>query len=79
MASGLYVSKVINDSPAFEAGIERGDIITEINGSPVVDFASFQTALRQAGAEGKALVKVIRTTMTTDNEMTFDVSLGTRK
>lgn len=33
--SGLYISQVIDDSPAYTADLRRGDIITEINDQPV--------------------------------------------
>lgn len=34
-ASGVLVSDVTRDSPAERAGIKRGDVITEVNGSEV--------------------------------------------
>lgn len=41
---GLYVSSVIQDSPAYVADLRRGDIITQINGEPVsvsMDLSGF--------------------------------------
>jgi S1-C subfamily serine protease len=41
---GLYVSNVIQDSPAYVADLRRGDIITQINGEPVsvsMDLSAF--------------------------------------
>ncbi len=32
---GLYITNVINDSPAYIANMRKGDIITEINGQPI--------------------------------------------
>ena len=78
VGKGIYVSKVINDSPAFTAGIERGDIIVSVNGTPIENFAGLQSAMCAAGAEGNAKIEVVRTTRSSDNEMTFDVILGTR-
>ncbi|MBQ4474187.1 MAG: PDZ domain-containing protein [Lachnospiraceae bacterium] len=78
VGKGIYISKVIGDSPAFKAGMERGDIIVSANGTPVEDFAGLQSAMRAAGPGGLLKVEVIRTTRTTDNEMTFDVTLTAR-
>jgi serine protease DegS len=33
----LWVSSVIADSPAYRAGIREGDVITHVDGEPVVD------------------------------------------
>ncbi len=41
---GLYLSSVIRDSPAYIAGLEKGDIIVKINDEPVLpatDLSSF--------------------------------------
>jgi len=42
---GLYVSSVVIDSPADEAEILRGDIITSVDGQPVGDLASLASIL----------------------------------
>ncbi len=40
--SGFYVDKVIRNSPSDRLGIQRGDIITNINGLSTVDKISFE-------------------------------------
>ncbi len=35
-ASGLYVARVYPNAPAQRAGLERGDVITELNGRPIL-------------------------------------------
>ncbi len=44
---GLYVSHVIEDSPAYLADIRRGDIITAVNGEPVRLHQSLSSILAQ--------------------------------
>jgi len=44
---GLYISDVDPDSPAYEAGLKRGDIIREINRRPVKDMKSYQRAIKE--------------------------------
>lgn len=39
--AGVVVDSVMEESPADDAGIERGDIITKVNGKAVTDIASF--------------------------------------
>ncbi|MDR3114420.1 MAG: Do family serine endopeptidase [Treponema sp.] len=46
-AQGLYVSQVIQETPAAIIGLQRGDRITGINGEPVKDIASFYKNLRE--------------------------------
>jgi S1-C subfamily serine protease len=51
-AQGLYVSQVIDKSPASVVGLQRGDLIIGLNGESVRDLASFYRLLREnAGRE----------------------------
>ncbi|MDR3302728.1 MAG: Do family serine endopeptidase [Spirochaetaceae bacterium] len=45
--SGLMVVRVIEQSPAAVINLQRGDIISAINDTPVKDVASFYKALRE--------------------------------
>jgi Do/DeqQ family serine protease len=49
-AQGLYVSNVVARSPASIMGLQRGDLITGINGEKVRDLASFYRTLREKGS-----------------------------
>jgi S1-C subfamily serine protease len=44
-AGGIYVSSLVLDSPADEAEVTRGDIITAVAGQPMQDSASLQDVL----------------------------------
>lgn len=46
--NGIYVESVVTDSPAMDAGIQSGDIITSINHAPVSTMASYQKYLGEA-------------------------------
>jgi membrane-associated protease RseP (regulator of RpoE activity) len=50
---GLIVERIMDESPASEAGIEQGDVILMINGKEAKDFASLQEAVQQAGKEDR--------------------------
>lgn len=55
---GILVAQVIEDSPAEKAGLERGDVITRLEGEPVGKVAEFRNriALTSPGTELKLTV-----------------------
>ncbi|MCQ2507502.1 MAG: S1C family serine protease [Dorea sp.] len=46
--AGIYVDSVVTDSPAMEAGIQSGDVITSINHASVSAMSSYQKYLGEA-------------------------------
>lgn len=44
---GVYVTDVATDSPAYQAGLRRGDIITGINDQSLADYAAYAAAVHQ--------------------------------
>jgi serine protease Do len=66
-AGGIIVNEVINNSPADKAGIEMGDIITEINGQPIeIDredkIAIFQRSIADLGPGASVGLSILRLT-----------------
>jgi serine protease Do len=59
-AQGVLVSDVEQGSPAFRAGIVRGDIITRVNRQPVRTPQEASRALGQVASGGTAFLLVIR-------------------
>jgi len=59
-AQGVLVSDVEQGSPAFRAGIARGDIITRINRQPVRSPQEASRALAQVSSGGTAFLLVLR-------------------
>ena len=57
---GVLVSDVEQGSPAFRAGIGRGDIITHINRQPVRTPQEASRALGQVPSGGTAFLLVMR-------------------
>src|SRR5262249_36386137 len=58
---GVVVTDVRPDSPADQAGIAEGDVIREVNRTPVERIEGVQKAMdRAAGAGKKVLVRVER-------------------
>ncbi len=59
-AKGALVSDVREASPAEQAGIKQGDVITSYQGSPVEDAVALQRMVTKTVVGTKATVKVIR-------------------
>ena len=69
---GAYVVEVTDGSPAAEAGIEVGDVITSIGGEAVTSADSAILAVRSHDIGDTVEVVVMRG----DQERTFEVTLG---
>jgi serine protease Do len=57
---GVIVARVVEGSPAGEAGLQVGDLITEINRKPIAGLRDFQSVTGSLAAREPALVLVIR-------------------
>ena len=77
--AGVYVSEVISGSPAFEAGIQPGDIITRVGDSRITTIRDFSTRLESLHAQDNVTVTVMRNGR--EEEYTgieFQVTVGAR-
>ena len=70
--SGAYVVEVAEGSPAAEAGIQKGDVVTAIGGEQVTSADSAILAVRSHGIGETVEVTVMRD----GQEKSFDVTLG---
>jgi serine protease Do len=57
---GVVVARVADGSPAGEAGVQVGDVITEVNRKPIVTLRDFQNATDKLLPKDPALVLVHR-------------------
>ncbi|MFQ5481041.1 MAG: DegQ family serine endoprotease [Thermodesulfobacteriota bacterium] len=58
--SGVYISRVAPDSPAYDAGLKAGDIILEINRSPIKDIKSYNEVINKKTKAGNVLFLIER-------------------
>ncbi|HVY69690.1 MAG TPA: DegQ family serine endoprotease [Verrucomicrobiae bacterium] len=57
---GVLISEVSENSAAEEAGIQVGDVVTDINGKPVIDARTFRLAIAQTAPNSKVELTVLR-------------------
>jgi serine protease Do len=57
---GALVSQVTPDSPAAKAGMQEGDVITAINGTPVEEFNQLRMTVSMMNPGDTANLKVVR-------------------
>lgn len=75
LPTGAYVLNVDPDSPAMAAGIQSGDVITQIGTEPVKDYKDYTTILSQLSPGVETVVTVQRFSRGDYTELTFEVGL----
>lgn len=78
LPAGIYVMNAVIDKPAYNAGIQNGDILTELAGEPVTSMKEYQAALDKMTCGQVVHVTVARNGRDTYTELEFDVTVGSR-
>ena len=78
LPAGIYVMNAVTDKPAYNAGIQNGDILTELAGEPVTSMKEYQAALDKMTYGQVVHVTVARNGRDTYTELEFDVTVGSR-
>lgn len=78
MPKGVYVSQVIEGTPAQAAGLAQGDIITKIDGSSITSYDDLQEEMLYHAVGSSIEITVQRNTVDGYQEMVFTVVLGSR-
>lgn len=76
MPRGIYVTKVVENSAANEAGIQKGDILTAFDGKKVSSMEGMQEMLRYYKAGEKIKVTVQQANNGQYEEKELEVTLG---
>jgi putative serine protease PepD len=71
--SGAVIVEVEPDSPAADADLQRGDVITSVDGDPLDGMADLVAAIRSHQPGDSLTLTVVRD----DEEHTVEVTLGT--
>lgn len=75
---GLYVQNCVPDGPAYNAGIQNGDVITRIGAREIVSMKDFQAALGDMASDQTVLVTVQRNGRDQFAKLEFEVTIGAR-
>lgn len=73
---GAYVTEIEIDSPAMQAGIQSGDVITSLNGRIVGDYDEYIAALNSSTPGSSVNVTIMRKNQEEYKAMNFIVTLG---
>lgn len=76
---GAYIRDIYMDSPAMMAGIQRGDVIIEMDGEIISRFADYTNTVLKLRVGSTVPVKVMRQVQNEYREMSFNVTLGSEK
>lgn len=69
--NGALVADIMEDSPAAKAKLQRGDIITAYNGTPIKDPAHLRSMVADTAPETTVMVTILRDKHTKDVKLTI--------
>jgi len=72
---GVLINQVVEGGPAQKAGLLDGDVILQLNGQAVSDYAAFTGSVRALAPGTKASLLVLRD----GKQKTFEVEMGKRE
>lgn len=78
MPYGIYISNTEDNSPAYVAGIMKGDILVKFDGREVADFDEFSRYLQECGVSDEVVVTVMRKGRDGYKEINYMVKIGGR-
>jgi len=78
MPQGVYVVNSIADGPAYNAGIQNGDVITKIGAKEITTLNEFQTQVEEMEVGAVVTVTVQRNGRDEYREIEFPVTIGNR-
>lgn len=71
-SNGLTIAAVIADSPADKAGLQRGDVITAVDGAAVEDMKALLSAIRDKNVGDALTLSILREGATQDVTVTLE-------
>lgn len=76
LPAGVYVNSVAKGSCSAIAGIQKGDIITGLNGADITCYDDLAAALKKFGAGDTTTISIYRQGQTLELQITFDEKKG---
>lgn len=78
MPLGIYISRAVADGPAYNAGIQSGDILTKIGENSIVTMRDYQNCLDKLSAGETIMVEVLRSDREEYVAMEYEITVGER-
>ncbi len=75
---GIYVNNALTDGPAYNAGIQNGDIITRMGEDQIVTMKDLQNSLDKLAAGETVIVEVQRYGQEVYTPIEYEVTVGAR-
>ena len=75
---GVYITESIADSPAYQAGIQSGDILVRFNGQEIVSLRDFQSCLEDVESGETVTAVVCRKSIDEYREIEYHITIGAR-
>lgn len=72
---GTYVKKVIMDSPAMNAGLRSGDVITKFNGREITTLNDYKDSVLKSHSDETVIVTVMRPGRDSYTEVNYEITL----
>ncbi len=79
LPTGVYITSVQENSPAYHAGLQAGDVITSINDEAVLTFSAFSEKIYKLNGGDKATINVKRLGKDDYKDILFSVTLGNKE
>ena len=76
---GIYVAKVVDDGAAAEAGLQKGDVITHIDGQKIKSFGELQNIIAQKRPGDKISINYLRDKKKKEATLTLKNEQGNTK
>lgn len=77
--TGIYIEEIENDSPAYNAGLQVGDVITGIDKHTISTVSGYYNVINQYEVEDTITITAIRGTLENQKEKKFELELERRK
>lgn len=76
---GIYIDKVVDNGAAADAGLQKGDVITHVDGQKVKQFGELQAIIAQKRPGDKVAIKYLRNKKEKSATLTLKNEQGTTK
>lgn len=74
LPDGAYISDIDMDSPAMKKGIQKGDIIIQVNEKVINSVSDYMSAIRTCTVDQEILINVLRESKEEYEQMSFTVT-----